>query len=64
MPDNCNNQVLSAEQVAHELGISRSAVYTLFRQKNFPSVRVTDKRIVCFRQDLEKWIAQRKMLDK
>lgn len=50
---------MSADDVAHELGISRSNAYNIMRSKGFPSMRVGVKRIVCYRRDFEKWVADK-----
>lgn len=64
MPANSQtNQKLtmSAADVAWELGISRSCAYAVMRSRGFPSMRVGVKRIVCYRKDFEKWVAEKKM---
>lgn len=58
MTSNQTNQksVMSAEDVARELGISRSNAYNIMRTRGFPSMRVGVKRIICYRKDFEKYL--------
>lgn len=48
---------MSADDVAHELGISRSNAYQIMHSAGFPSVRVGVKRIICYRKDFDRWLA-------
>jgi predicted DNA-binding transcriptional regulator AlpA len=50
---------MSADDVARELGISRSNAYQIMHSTGFPSMRVGVKRIVCYRCDFEKWVADK-----
>ena len=50
---------MSADDVARELGISRSNAYQIMHSAGFPSMRVGVKRIVCYRRDFEKWVADK-----
>lgn len=63
MTNNQTNQkpVMSAEDVARELGISRSNAYNIMRTRGFPSMRVGVKRIICYRKDFDRWIAEKLM---
>lgn len=54
-----NPQVLSVEEVAYELGVSRSSAYALFHRKDFPCLRVGVKRLVCMRPDFERFVAEK-----
>lgn len=58
MTSNQTNQkpVMSADDLAHELGISRSNAYNIMRSKGFPAMRVGVKRIICYRKDFEKYL--------
>lgn len=51
---------MNADDIARELGISKSLVYNLMRTKDFPSVRIGCKRIICYRADFERWLSQQK----
>lgn len=55
--DYINRDPMTAEAVAREIGISRSAAYMLFKQADFPAIRITTKRVICFREDFERWLA-------
>lgn len=48
---------LSAEQVAGLLGISRANSYSLFHRKDFPVLTVGERRMVCPRDALKKWVS-------
>ena len=47
---------LSAKLVAQTLGISRSSVYELMRDKSFPALRI-GSRIIVPKEELRKWIS-------
>ena len=47
--------MLSPDQVASALGISRANAYTLFHADDFPSMRV-DKRMMISKVHFLKWI--------
>ena len=52
--------VMNADDVARELGISRSLAYAIMKSRGFPSFRVGVKRIICYRADFERWLSQQK----
>lgn len=52
--------IMNADDIARELGISKSLAYCLMKTKGFPSVRIGVKRIVCPRAEFEKWLHQQK----
>lgn len=54
------SDVISAYDVARELGISRSLAYAIMKSRGFPSMRIGAKRIVVYRKDFEKWLAEQK----
>ena len=47
---------LSVPQMAQVLGISKPVAYELIKKDGFPSVRISDKRIVIPLRLLEKWL--------
>ncbi len=47
---------LSVAEVAETIGICRPAVYELLKRKDFPSVRVSDRRIVVPVDALRRWL--------
>lgn len=49
---------ISAPQLAEVLGISRASAYQLLHDTTFPSIRVTEKRLVCPRDGLIAWLEQ------
>ena len=51
---------MNADDIARELGVSKSLVYGLMKTKDFPAVRIGVKRIVCYRTEFEKWLHQQK----
>ena len=58
--DTYKSTTMNADDVARELGISRSLAYTIMKSRGFPSFRVGVKRIICYRKDFEKWLAEQK----
>jgi len=48
--------ILKVEQVAEVLGISRKTAYSLVRSKDFPAVRVGEKRLVIPRDKFLLWL--------
>lgn len=50
---------LRIPQVAEELGVSKSLAYRLLKTDGLPYVRVSDRRLVVRRQDLEAWLESR-----
>ena len=51
---------MNADDIARELGVSKSLVYCLMKSKDFPSVRIGPKRIICYRSDFDSWLRQQK----
>jgi excisionase family DNA binding protein len=51
---------MNADDIARELGVSKSLVYGLMKTKDFPALRIGAKRIVCYRTEFEKWLHQQK----
>lgn len=49
----------SVAEAAQELGVSTSLVYKLVRQKELPSVRLGDRRLVVPHTALEAWLLER-----
>lgn len=50
--------VLTVKEVASFLGISVPSAYALANRADFPSVRLSEKRIVIPRQSLDEWLAE------
>lgn len=47
---------LSVEEMAQELGISKPLAYELTRRDGFPSVRVSERRIIIPVDALRSWL--------
>lgn len=47
---------LTVEEMAEQLGISRSVAYQLIKEKGFPSIRVGERRVIIPVKSLEKWL--------
>lgn len=50
---------LTVEEMAEMLGISRSVAYQLVREKGFPVIRVSERRLIIPIKSLEKWLEER-----
>lgn len=50
--------VLTVKEMASFLGISIPSAYALVNRADFPSVRLSERRIVVPRQSLEQWLAE------
>lgn len=48
--------VMKIEEVAAALGISRRLAYSLAKQKDFPAIRVGEKRLVIPRDRFLRWL--------
>lgn len=46
------------EELCEVLGVSRPTAYQLCKRADFPSVRVSPRRIVIPKDALEKWLAE------
>ena len=50
---------VSVEEMAEMLGISRSVAYQLVRERDFPVIRVSERRLIIPIKSLEKWLEER-----
>jgi excisionase family DNA binding protein len=50
---------VSVEEMASMLGISRSVAYQLIKERDFPVVRVSERRLIIPVKSLEKWLEER-----
>ena len=50
---------VSVEEMAEMLGISRSVAYQIIKEKDFPVVRVSERRLIIPVKSLEKWLETR-----
>ena len=54
-----NKMTVSVEEMASMLGISRSVAYQLIKEKDFPIVRVSERRLIIPIKSLERWLEER-----
>lgn len=54
-----DKMTLTVEEMAESLGISRSVAYQLVREKDFPVIRVSERRLIIPIKSLEKWLEER-----
>lgn len=54
-----NKITVSVEEMAEMLGISRSVAYQIIKEKDFPVVRVSERRLIIPVKSLEKWLETR-----
>ncbi len=47
---------LSVEEMAHELGISKPLAYELLKREGFPSIRISERRIIIPLDALRAWL--------
>ena len=47
---------LSVEELANELGISKPIAYELIKREGFPSIRVSERRIIIPVDALRSWL--------
>ena len=59
MTEKAEKLVYSAPEVAQVLGISRSVAYRLMRQPDFPSIHLSECRIVVPIESLKAWLSRR-----
>jgi excisionase family DNA binding protein len=52
---------LTVEEMAQQLGISRSVAYQLIKVKGFPSIRVGERRVIIPVKSLEKWLEEKEL---
>lgn len=54
-----NKITVSVEEMADMLGISRSVAYQLIKEKDFPVIRVSERRLIIPVKSLEKWLEEK-----
>ena len=54
-----DKMTLTVEEMAESLGISRSVAYQLVREKDFPVIRVSERRLIIPIKSLERWLEER-----
>ncbi len=50
--------VLDAPELAEALGICKPRAYELMRQKDFPSIQISERRFIVPRAALDKWLLE------
>lgn len=53
-----NRTTLSVHELAAEMGISLSLAYDLVKQPGFPSIRISERRIIIPRAELDEWLRE------
>lgn len=53
---NDNKLVLNVEEMAGVLGISKPVAYELIKKNGFPSIRVSERRIIIPVDGLRRWL--------
>jgi excisionase family DNA binding protein len=63
--DNEYKEFLSIEEVAEYLGVYRDTVYRYIKdiKKPLPAMRISRKKILVKKVDLEKWLEETKVID-
>nr|DAH79300.1 MAG TPA: helix-turn-helix domain protein [Caudoviricetes sp.] len=49
---------LDAPELAKALGICKPRAYELMRQKDFPSIQISERRFIVPRAALDKWLLE------
>lgn len=50
--------VLDAPELVEALGICKPRAYELMRQKDFPSIQISERRFIVPRAALDKWLLE------
>ena len=50
--------VLDAPELAEALGLCKPRAYELMRQKDFPSIQISERRFIVPRAALDKWLLE------
>jgi excisionase family DNA binding protein len=53
------DQLLTAEQVAKRMAVSKQAVWELARESRIPVIRISDRRLRFHPEDVERWLDRR-----
>lgn len=54
-----NKMTVTVEEMAELIGVSRSVAYQLVKEKDFPVIRVSERRLIIPIKSLESWLASR-----
>ncbi len=50
---------ITVEEMAEMIGISRSVAYQLVKERDFPVIRISERRLIIPIKSLEKWLETR-----
>lgn len=64
MSNKSEKLTLDAPELAKVLGICKPRAYELMKQKDFPSIQISERRFVVPRAALDKWLLEQANLDK
>ena len=56
--------VLDAPELAEVLGICKPRAYELMKQKDFPSIQISERRFIVPRAALDEWLLEQANHDK
>ena len=56
MSNKSEKLTLDAPELAEALGICKPRAYELMRQKDFPSIQISERRFIVPRAALDKWL--------
>lgn len=54
-----NKMTVTVEEMAELIGVSRSVAYQLVKEKDFPVIRVSERRLIIPLKSLETWLQSR-----
>ena len=54
-----NKMTVTVEEMAELIGVSRSVAYQLVKEKDFPVIRVSERRLIIPIKSLESWLESR-----
>lgn len=54
-----NKMTVTVEEMAELIGVSRSVAYQLVKEKDFPVIRVSERRLIIPIKSLETWLESR-----
>jgi hypothetical protein len=57
-------ETLQAKDIANEFGIALGKAYELMRRNDFPTIRITKRRMIVTREALNRWIAEQEIKPK
>lgn len=64
MSNKSEKLTLDAPELAKALGICKPRAYELMRQKDFPSIQISERRFIVPRAALDKWLLEQANHDK